>query len=364
MNMKKLFLLTAAALLLALAACEGAFTDPGVGTENDGIGDYASSVYGLGGPGSSGSGGRFWAGAADVTSIFGAVELVNLGKYPRAVAFGNGTFVAGGTSGKMAYSTDGKTWTAISDSTFGTNSIDAIAYGNNKFVAVGDDGKMATSTDGKTWTAVSDSKFGTTDINAIAWGNGTFVAGGDDGKMATSSNGTSWTAVSGSPLGTIVINAIAWGNGTFVAGSSTGKMAYSSDNGASWTESYSRPHSSQSIAITWGKDKFVAVDHARAVYSSNGTSWTAGDTNLLRGDGNGSGHIQAIAYGNNKFIAVGGGSWFSTVQSSDGITWTGVKDDNVITDFVSGIYSIAFGNGIFVAGAYNKDKSLLLYSAK
>jgi hypothetical protein len=43
----------------------------------------------------------------------------------------------------MAYSTDGVTWTAVADSTFGTDDINAIAYANNRFVAVGWNGKMA-----------------------------------------------------------------------------------------------------------------------------------------------------------------------------------------------------------------------------
>jgi len=45
----------------------------------------------------------------------------------------------------MAYSTDGATWTAVTDSKFGTNGIYAIAYGNGRFVAGGEEGKMAYS---------------------------------------------------------------------------------------------------------------------------------------------------------------------------------------------------------------------------
>jgi hypothetical protein len=37
---------------------------------------------------------------------------------------------------------------------------------------------------GVTWTAVTDSAFGTSDINGIAYGGGKFVAVGKDGKMA------------------------------------------------------------------------------------------------------------------------------------------------------------------------------------
>jgi len=38
------------------------------------------------------------------------------------------------------------TWTAVSNSTFTSDYINAIAYGNNKFVAGGAGGKMAYST--------------------------------------------------------------------------------------------------------------------------------------------------------------------------------------------------------------------------
>jgi hypothetical protein len=57
MNKRKLFFLLTAAVLFALTACEGSFTDPGAGTANDGIGPYDSSVHGLGGSGGGTGGG-------------------------------------------------------------------------------------------------------------------------------------------------------------------------------------------------------------------------------------------------------------------------------------------------------------------
>ena len=55
---------------------------------------------------------------------------------------GGGT---GGGGNKMAYSTDGISWTAVEDTTFGLYRIEGIAYGNGKFVAVGYSGEMAYS---------------------------------------------------------------------------------------------------------------------------------------------------------------------------------------------------------------------------
>jgi len=70
----------------------------------------------------------------------------------------------------------------VVDSKFGTsNNIYAIAYGGNKFVAGGNYGKIAYSSNGITWTKVDVSGiFGSTGvIYAVAYdGNGTFVIGG------------------------------------------------------------------------------------------------------------------------------------------------------------------------------------------
>jgi hypothetical protein len=132
------------------------------------------------------------AGTTAGTSTFTNSTTIN------GIAYGsNGstisTFVAVGDSGRMAYSTDGTSWTAITatNSTFGTNDIYGIAYGSNgntvnTFVAVGEYGNMAYSTDGTSWTAVNatNSTFGSNDINGIAYGGDKFVAVGTSGKIA------------------------------------------------------------------------------------------------------------------------------------------------------------------------------------
>jgi hypothetical protein len=91
-------------------------------------------------------------------------------------------------------------WTAVTvtDSTFGSTHITAIAYGltadgGGKFVAVGGSGKMAYSSNGTSWTLVGDSQFGSSDINGIAYGGTAgsekFVAVGTSGRMAFSPDG-------------------------------------------------------------------------------------------------------------------------------------------------------------------------------
>jgi hypothetical protein len=204
---------------------------------------YGKDVAGGGGNGSGrmaySSDGRTW------TAVTGDIDLGNV----LAIAYGDGKFIAGGVAGKIATSTDGVTWTASPTtnafnytsgaSTFKA-SIDAIAYGNGKFVAGGEKGKMAYSEDGgETWTAVTDSTFGTNNIYAIAYGNGKFVAGSYTGKMATSTDGMTWTALPDSTFGISengCVEAIAYGNDKFVVtgytygSKSTGKIVVLPDN--------------------------------------------------------------------------------------------------------------------------------------
>jgi len=312
---------------MAITACGG---------DDDGGGDNGGNNSGNNGNSDTGG----WKNVANSTFENSSSSVI------RAIAYGNGKFVAGGSSGKMATSTDGITWTAVTDSTFGTNIIFAIAYANSTFVAVGASGKMATSTDGATWTAVTQSVF-TSFIRAIAYGNGTFVAVGD-GKMATSTDGATWTAVTQSVF-TSYIHSIAYGNGKFVAGGSDGKMATSTD-GATWTavgnSTFSTGGTDYIYAIAYGNGKFVAGNSKgqMATSTDDGATWTAVTDNKF-----GTTAINAIAYGNNKFIAVGGVPYNemngTMAYSADGATWT-----RTYSPYIFSINAIAYGGGKFVAG--------------
>jgi len=88
----------------------------------------------------------------------------------------------------MAYSDDGASWTAVSesDSTFTVGQIRAIAYGNGRWIAggsygeYGQIGQMAYSSDGASWTAVADTAFEQNTLpalNGIAYGDGRWVVG-------------------------------------------------------------------------------------------------------------------------------------------------------------------------------------------
>ena len=67
-------------------------------------------------------------------------------------------------------------WTTASLPSLHDSAIRSVCYGNGKFVAVGYDGKIEYSSNGVTWTAVADSKFGTTWIRSVCYGDGKYVA--------------------------------------------------------------------------------------------------------------------------------------------------------------------------------------------
>jgi len=276
----------------------------------------------------------------------------------------------------------GVSWTAVENSPFAGGYISAIAYGNDKFVAAGRVGgnyRIAHSTDGIAWT-VEDNNIAL-GLNAIAYGNGKFVAvNWDNSIMAYSTDGIAWTVAANSTFddatNTMVI---AYGNDKFVVGCNcrdandyaTVKMAYSTD-GITWTAIANSTFNNSNItinsntridAIAYGNGKFVAggqskksstngwlADFGKMAYSSNGIAWTSVANSQLDYDG-----PEAIVYGNDKFVATTGAG--NAVYSSDGITWTHL-------DYQSDVYGhigshIAYGNGKFVAAAYSK----MAYSA-
>lgn len=110
------------------------------------------------------------------SSSFGSSSIFTIG-------FNGTLWLAGGASGKMAWSNDGDNWNQIT-SGFGTSSIFAIYNGDNFWIAVGEDGKIGFSSDGKSWTQVTTTGFGSNTLSAAVFGNGKFFAAGDNGSIS------------------------------------------------------------------------------------------------------------------------------------------------------------------------------------
>ena len=230
----------------------------------------------------------------------------------------------------IVYSNDGIKWNKAAmvggGSPFGLDSGNygrgrGVAYGNNKWVAVGNDAKPANhtsnilwSTDGTEWNTAcmqgGGSPFGNTAGRGrgVAYNNSDkwVAVGFDDGnstsKILWSADGIEWDTAcmvgGGSPFGT--------GNGYGVA-----------YNGSIW------------VAV--GED--VGNSFSNILYSSDGIEWIS---SYMQGGGSPFGTSpeskgNGVAYGGNKWIAVGnddGSSTKNILYSSDGIEWKDTNGDH------------------------------------
>jgi len=214
----------------------------------------------------------------------------------------------------------------------------------------------------------------TADAPGTINGNGN---GNGNGDGYVNANG--WTIVDVSSIfGTArsAINAITYGNGKYVAGGANGKIAYST-NGIKWSiadtgtifEYYSSLEGTRYASvngIAWGKDKFVAVGSNSIVATSpDGITWTAiPETNAFTytnqsGTDNIKLSIGSIAYGKDKFVA--GCTNGHIAYSSDGLTWTAINPKSLFNnygfDVTVYVKAIAYdGSGKFVAvGSHRED---------
>jgi len=138
-------------------------------------------------------------------------------------------------------------------------------------------------------------------------------------------------------------NAEFWGKteGTYTKGGSTG----GGGNGepTAWTAvADSKFDTTHIFNIAWGNNKFVAVGKfGKMAYSSDGINWTAvADSKFGSTD-----DIDGIVWGNNKFFAGGWGNYIS--YSSDGIIWS--QTAALPGSYSSSVNGIAWGNNKFVA---------------
>jgi hypothetical protein len=206
------------------------------------------------------------------------------------------------------------------------------------------------------WTEVSDSPFVGKSFFAIAYGNNKFVAGGY-GYMAYSTDGITWSAVPQSVFGTFdSISAIIYENNTFVAvsgsGSYTGgKIAYSTD-GITWTAVSDSTFGIDNInAIAYGDGTFVAVgdNNKMAKSTDNGITWTAITQNVFSANN----QLSSIAYGNNMFVAGSGTSGRMAKSTDNGTTWTAITQSVFTSNYP--IYAITYANNTFVATGYMRS---------
>jgi len=174
-----------------------------------------------------------------------------------------------GEGGHLYSSTDGHSWSALTTIT-SVGTLNAGAYGNNKYVAVGDKGYIAASGDSVAWLAGQVVVVGGNPVNlhGIAWTGTQFVAVGDNGLITTSPDGSAWSAPRTSPVtGTLHSVAVSPGGEIVIVGDNG---IETSEDGVTWTQ---RDPSGAVVldAVTFASGKFVAVGANSAIKTSSGS---------------------------------------------------------------------------------------------
>ena len=104
------------------------------------------------------------------------------------------TWVAVASSGGIAYSNDGASW---SNESLGGDNLQGVAYGSAGFVAVGNNGRVLTSTSGQIGTWVDRTPPTAQVLSSIAYSDGLYVAVGgttaSNDLILTSTDGVTWT---------------------------------------------------------------------------------------------------------------------------------------------------------------------------
>jgi hypothetical protein len=222
-----------------------------------------------------------------------------------------------------------------------TNELFGIAFASNTFVAVGSAGYVARSSDAISWINAP------TDVGNILYsvthGSGLYVAVGQ-GMVLTSSNAADWNLF---PQSNLVLRGISYGTGRFVAvgymltSSNTVATALTSTNGTNW-ELHEMGVLNEVTGITFGNGFFVAVSgfNRDVLVSTDGVEWMRTETPCYN-------PRYAVAFGNDRFVAVGAEPYcpsFSISSSVDGVHWV---DRQSGTDGL--FFGVGFGSGTFVA---------------
>ena len=211
------------------------------------------------------------------------------------LAWGKDKFVAVASVGTTgAYSANGISWTSMNMPATAQGWY-AVAYGDDKFVSVGSTSTAAYSSDGITW---SGSSIANTNWTGIAYGNGTFVAVAGVGQSgAYSYDGINWNLVNlPTATGGAATKFITYGNGYFVVTNYVSTSINYSRDGINWFTSTRSSGFSIHTDLAYGNGIYNILNYNEASFSYDGINWL-NSNNITSTD------WQAVAYGNNRFVA-------------------------------------------------------------
>ena len=265
-----------------------------------------------------------------------------------SVAYGNGKYVAvANGSSTAAYSTDGVTW--VQTTMPASASWQKVAYGNGKYVAVASDSKTAAySTDGITW--VKTTMPASASWRTVVYGKDKFVAVAYSSTTAAySTDGVTWVQTTMPASANWYVTT--YGKGKFVAIAFYSDIAAYSLDGITWVQTTMPASASWRSAsycersTTYGDERFIAIanDSQTFAYSFNGINWKTLSLPT-------SAQWYSVTFGNGKFVAIAYNSDIAAYSKDGGLNWV-----QTALPKTAKWYSVTFGNGRFVAITYNSD---------
>lgn len=318
----------------------------------------------------------FWVGTA--VSYSWEVVHQDEGRHEfYSVAFGNGRYIACGTSGFAVTSEDGSVWSETDlfpedwDRLKGT--LKAIRWNGERFVAVGSWGTVLTSSEGDTWESYQDS-IGNTSIafEDVTFGNDMWVAVGWSGSaegghhIFTSSDGMSWEEQE-SPVTEAFhrLYGVYWDSvlNIFIAVGNN-VCILTSDNGIDWYEQESPiEESNYRTVVRYGEMLVIGGSHddmwayAAIITSLDGLEWEQQEVPL--NDMGFSSSVYELVVGEDALL---GFSRFF-YSSDDGIEWEISRETEEYAFLNAGLYRdsvyIGVGSDLTILRAEIRETALI-----
>lgn len=257
-----------------------------------------------------------------------------------SIAVSNTAIVIGSTGGYVHTSTDGTNWathTKLQDAFF----INSVLSLNNRFYANDALGWSYTSGDGYSWSKLpapfkTSASSTPNQIFGGLYANSKYYLFGYDGTASggifTSTDGINYQQqAKGS---TMTVQNAFFANGVYMQLGNDGMVV--SNNGTVWQY----PYGGSFTNVIYDGNRYLAVgkngNDGFIEGSTDFINWSKVNLNLVPA-------LNAIVYGNSKYVAVGNSG--TVVTSSDGTNWS--VNSTAISDYK--LTSVTYGNGVFVA---------------
>lgn len=237
--------------------------------------------------------------------------------------------------GSLYYSSsDGASW--MPHTTPQNITLNSIIWDGNKYIAVGSTGFIAYSPDGNTWTQTNT---GITNeyIQSAVWDGSNYVLSLSNGNYTDHvlvGSGTSWQSVA------IGVGNLFYVNGKIYGLGGINDVEISSD-GLNWSALSASTNCTGLTTIAGnGQNQLVGLEPginaiSSCVSSDNGQTWSEQNTSIVN-------RVIALVFGNGEYVGI---TSSGIITSLDGISW------NQETLAAGAPTTIGYGNGFFIVAA-------------